>query len=102
MKNIRSRGLTDAQTGVLLIIPGLAVFAAIILFPFIDAIRMSFTDKSMLMPDYEYVGLKNYIEVFSDPYLGENDPYHGNFCDFKYSASFFAGIYLGNYSESGI
>lgn len=71
MKNIRSRGLTDAQTGVLLIIPGLAVFAAIILFPFIDAIRMSFTDKSMLMPDYEYVGLKNYIEVFSDPYLGK-------------------------------
>lgn len=69
MKKTVYRGLTDSQTGILLILPGLAIFAAIILFPFADAIRMSFTNKSMLMPDYQYVGLQNYIEVFTDPYL---------------------------------
>ncbi len=71
MREKRSRGLTNAQTGVLLIIPGLAVFIAVILFPFIDAIRISFTDKSMLFPDWKYVALENYMAVFRDPYFGK-------------------------------
>lgn len=65
----RRKGLTDTQTGILLVIPGLAVFIAVILFPFIDAIRMSFTDKSMLSPDSSYIGLENYFSVFRDPYF---------------------------------
>lgn len=69
MKEKRQKGLSDAQTGVLLIIPGLAVFIAVIMFPFIDAIRMSFTDKSMLSSVWNYVGLKNYYAVFKDPYF---------------------------------
>lgn len=65
----RRKGLTDTQVGILLIIPGLAVFISVILFPFADAIRMSFTDKSMLMPDWSYIGFQNYREVFRDPYF---------------------------------
>ncbi len=65
----RRKGLTDTQTGVLLIIPGLAIFISVILFPFVDAIRMSFTDKSMLNPNWSYIGLGNYQEVFRDPYF---------------------------------
>lgn len=65
----RRKGLTDTQVGILLIIPGLAIFIAVILFPFVDAIRMSFTDKSMLMPDWDYIGLNNYRDVFNDPYF---------------------------------
>ncbi len=71
MKEVRRKGLTDAQTGVLLIIPGLAVFISVILFPFIDAIRMSFTNKSMLSPQWAYIGLENYTSVFQDPYFGK-------------------------------
>lgn len=65
----RRKGLTDTQVGILLIIPGLAVFIAVILFPFVDAIRMSFTNKSMLMPDWNYIGFQNYKKVFKDPYF---------------------------------
>lgn len=41
----RGRGLTDKQTGFLLVLPGLTLFVAIILYPFISAVCMSFTDK---------------------------------------------------------
>lgn len=63
------RRMTDAQVGVLLILPGLAVFCAIILYPFINAILMSFTDKSLLNSTYEVIGAENYRKVFSDPYF---------------------------------
>ncbi len=66
----RARGLTDRQTGVLLVIPGLAMFLAIILYPFISAILMSFTDRSLMFPAYQSVGLANYAKVFADPYFG--------------------------------
>ena len=48
MHSIRNGRLSDRQVGVLLILPGLAVFAAIILYPFVDAILMSFTDRSLI------------------------------------------------------
>ena len=69
MEKNRRRGLSDKQVGVLLIIPGLAIFMTIILFPFIDAIRMSFTDKTMINPETHFVGFQNYAEVFGDPYF---------------------------------
>ena len=70
MKGIKNGGhLTDRQVGFLLVVPGLAVFAAIILYPFVDAVLMSFTDRSLLYPDYDWVGLSNYIKVFKGPYF---------------------------------
>ena len=72
MNNIRPGGkLTNGQVGFLLIVPGLAVFVAIILYPFVDAILMSFTNRSMLSPEYDVVGLTNYMKVFKDPYFGK-------------------------------
>ena len=62
MKQSRnSRGLTDSQMGFLLIVPGLAVFLAIILYPFVDAVFTSFTDRSLLYPTYQVVGIQNYL-----------------------------------------
>ena len=61
--------LTDKQVGVLLILPGLAVFAAIILYPFVNAILMSFTNRSLLFPEYNWIQLENYKKVFTDPYF---------------------------------
>ena len=70
MKGIKNGGrLTDRQVGFLLVVPGLAVFAAIILYPFVDAVLMSFTDRSLLYPDYDWVWLENYVKVFNDPYF---------------------------------
>ena len=65
----KGRGLSDKQMGVLLIIPGVAIFATIILYPFINSILMSFTNRSMLKPQFEIIGLENYREVFSNPYF---------------------------------
>lgn len=70
MKGIKNGGrLTDRQVGFLLVVPGLAVFAAIILYPFVDAVLMSFTDRSLLYPDYDWVWLENYVKVFKAPYF---------------------------------
>lgn len=70
MAKYRNNGrLSDTQVGVLLVIPGVAIFIAVILYPFISAILMSFTDRSLLNPNYGFVGLGNYAKVFSDPYF---------------------------------
>lgn len=70
MTGFRNGGrLTDRQVGVLLVLPGVAVFIAVILYPFISAIAMSFTDRSLLNPNFDVVGFENYIKVFSDPYF---------------------------------
>ena len=72
MSKIKNSGrLTDAQVGFLLIVPGLAFFIAIILYPFLDAIMTSFTDKSLLFPTYKIIGLENYEKVLSNPYFGK-------------------------------
>ena len=61
--------LTDGQVGFLLCVPGIAIFSLIILYPFINAIVMSFTDRSLLFPGFEWVGAENYIKLFKDPYF---------------------------------
>ena len=69
MNRIKNGRLSDQNVGVLLILPGLAVFVTIILYPFIDAVLMSFTNRSMIYPDYEWVKFENYVKVFKDPYF---------------------------------
>ena len=66
--------------GVLLIIPGLAVFIAVILYPFIDAILMSFTNKSMIDPNTRFVGLENYIKVFYRSLFSQDHVHHFFVC----------------------
>lgn len=61
--------LNDSQVGALLILPGLAIFLAIILYPFINSVLMSFTDRSMLRPDSTFVGIDNYIKIITGPYF---------------------------------
>ena len=68
-KKLKSSGLTDRQVGVLLVIPGLLMFVAIILYPFVNSVIMSFTDRSLIFPTYNWVWLENYQKVFSDPYF---------------------------------
>lgn len=63
--------LTSGQVGFLLVVPGLAVFMGIVMYPFLSAVLMSFTDRSMLKPAYNYVGFANYRKVFQDPYFGK-------------------------------
>lgn len=50
-------------------IPALLLFAVFVVFPFIEGIRISFTNWNGYLPNYKYVGLSNYRKLFTDPYF---------------------------------
>ncbi len=60
---MRSRRLTALALG----LPWTATLAVFWLFPVIYSLVMGFTDYELLSPDYNWVGLDNYRELFADP-----------------------------------
>ncbi|GAB4112719.1 MAG: sugar ABC transporter permease [Candidatus Caldatribacteriota bacterium] len=57
----------DKRKGYFLIIPAIIIMFIFTLYPLIDGIRVSFTNKSMLRTDYSYIGLDNYKHILKDP-----------------------------------
>ena len=57
----------ESRFGFLLLLPGLAVFCFIILYPFVNSIRMSFTDQTIFSPKVNFIWFDNFIRIFSDP-----------------------------------
>jgi multiple sugar transport system permease protein len=55
----RAFHLSDTQVAIILILPALALFAAIILYPLINSMYIGLLDKSLVRPGEEFVGLKN-------------------------------------------
>ncbi len=55
----RALRLTDTQVAIILILPALALFVAIILYPLINSMYIGLLDKSLVRPGEEFVGLKN-------------------------------------------
>ena len=51
--------LSDTQFGILLVLPALALFAAITIYPLFTSMYQGLLDKSLLWPGQEYVGLDN-------------------------------------------
>lgn len=64
---LEKKRITDGQTGFLLAVPALIVFCGIILYPFLSSIGISFTDKSLLRTQVNFVGAENYVSLFTDP-----------------------------------
>jgi multiple sugar transport system permease protein len=60
----KGKRISAGQTGILLAIPAMAVFFVIILYPFINSIFMSFTDRTLLSPAVAFTGLENYARLF--------------------------------------
>jgi multiple sugar transport system permease protein len=58
--------ISPEQTGLLLALPAMAVFCVIILYPFINSVVMSFTNKSLLLPASVFIGFENYLQLFQD------------------------------------
>ena len=52
---------------VLLTIPAIILYVVFWLIPLIMGVNYSFTDWNGLTKDYDYVGLKNYISIFTQP-----------------------------------
>lgn len=59
--------MSDGMVGFVLVLPAIAIFCGIILYPFINSVLMSFTNRSLINPNADFVGFANYIRVFKDP-----------------------------------
>lgn len=67
LKLHRGQKLTESQFGFLLVLPALAVFCFIIVYPFLNSLGMSLYNKSLLRPGGTFIGLQNFTAIFSDP-----------------------------------
>jgi len=50
-------------------IPVLVLFGVFVVYPFIDGIRISFTNWNGYLPDYSYVGFTNYTTLVNDQWF---------------------------------
>ena len=50
-------------------LPALMIFAVFVFYPFVDGVRISFTNWNGFMPDYDYIGWANYREFFQDLFI---------------------------------
>ena len=50
-------------------IPVLILFGVFVVYPFIDGIRISFTNWNGFLPNYNYIGFSNYINMASDQWF---------------------------------
>lgn len=64
----RSPGLSRERIGLrLFLVPVLIVFAVLFAIPLVQSLWWSFTDFNGYNPEAEFVGLRNYQNVFTDP-----------------------------------
>ncbi|MBP0685765.1 sugar ABC transporter permease, partial [Mycobacterium tuberculosis] len=57
----------EARMGMLMLLPALVAFSAVILYPFLKALGLSFFEYTITTPEPVFVGLANYRAVFSNP-----------------------------------
>jgi len=56
----------STRTFILFLIPSIALFAFTVAIPFISGLNIAFTNWDGISKNYDYVGLKNFIRMFSD------------------------------------
>lgn len=56
----------EARIGFILCLPALGVFLLIVVYPFVNSTIMSFTNRSLIYKDADFVGFENYIEILLD------------------------------------
>ena len=61
------RKIKQDYTRWVFVLPALIVVAVLLIFPIFSSIFYSMTTKHLIKPDYDFIGLKNYISVLSDP-----------------------------------
>ena len=62
--SLRRSRLSDRWLSILLLVPALAIIGGVLLFPLIEAFRISFTSLNLIVFKGKFVGLKNYLMVF--------------------------------------
>ncbi len=56
----------QARFGLLLALPAMAVFCAVILWPFLDSLRRAFYEDTLMTPEPVFVGLANFRQLAED------------------------------------
>lgn len=67
----RSLRASEERLGWLLVTPALLVILGMVAYPFIDAVRISFTDRMIGRGPGNYVGLRNYVYILNWPEFGQ-------------------------------
>jgi len=50
----------------LMLLPAIVAIAAVVVFPMVYSLYLSFTDYDLTRPAYQFIGLQNYIDLFSN------------------------------------
>ncbi|MCB0093426.1 MAG: sugar ABC transporter permease, partial [Caldilineaceae bacterium] len=56
----------DALLGYAMLVPGLALILILVGYPFTNSIWLSFHRKLIGVPDASFIGLQNYLDLFTD------------------------------------
>jgi len=67
IRNLKKAARNESRIGFLLAVPALLVFSLVVLYPFLNSIIMSFTNRSLIRSSFSWVGLDNYVKIFADP-----------------------------------
>ena len=65
----RGRRLTDKTFAVILILPGLALLVAVVLYPLLRSLYSAFFRESLVYPGSSFVGFDNIIDILQDDFL---------------------------------
>ncbi|MFE5292641.1 carbohydrate ABC transporter permease [Isoptericola sp. NPDC056618] len=63
------RRLSDGQFAVLLLLPGVALLAGVVLYPLVAALVTAFFEQSLVLPGRTFVGLQNIVDVLQGDFL---------------------------------
>lgn len=77
------------------ILPALLVVGLLLLYPVISSIFYSFTSKHLIKQNYEFVALKNYIDILTDP-----DFWHAFFTNVKWTVISLTGQLLVGFTAA--
>lgn len=58
---------TRSYTKWLFVLPAVIVVAALFIYPIFSSLFYSMTTKNLIRPRYNFVGLKNYLDILRDP-----------------------------------
>ena len=70
-RNARARRFKHCFTGWMFVLPCVVVLVLMALYPLIQVLQFSLSDVTVIGFQTEYVGLKNFQHIFSDPTLGQ-------------------------------
>ena len=66
---VRARRLSDGAFAIILLLPGLAMLAAIVLYPLVAALVTAFFEQSLVFPGRSFVGLDNVQAVLAGDFV---------------------------------